>query len=228
MSSVATASLWFGVIAFGVFHGLNPAMGWPLAVANGLGEKRDTAVFATWLPLGAGHLLAMALVLVPFAVLTWMLQWGQQIRIVAGLLVLASGLSRLLLRHRHRWLGRIRPTQVALWSFLMATAHGAALMLLPILLGLCESPAAETAAQSGPIGHAALMAFMRSSVGTAVMVSLVHTAAMIGAGLGAAWVVYRYLGLQVLRATWLDLDIVWSLGLVASGAAGVATALIGP
>jgi len=220
--------LWFGVVAFGVFHGLNPAMGWPLAVANGLGEKRDTAVFATWLPLGAGHLLAMALVLVPFALLTWMLRWGQQIRIVAGLLVLAFGLSRMVLRHRHRWMARIRPTQVALWSFLMATAHGAALMLVPILLGLCESPAAETAVQSGPIDHAAVMAFMRSSVGTAVMVSLVHTAAMIGAGLGAAWVVYRYLGLQVLRTTWLDLDVAWSLGLVASGVAGVATALLAP
>src|SRR4051794_40465098 len=86
VNSAATASLWFGVVAFGIFHGLNPAMGWPLAVANGLGEKRDTAVFATWLPLGTGHLLAMALVLVPFAVLTWMLQWGQQIRLGAGLL----------------------------------------------------------------------------------------------------------------------------------------------
>jgi hypothetical protein len=93
---------------------------------------------------------------------------------------------------------------------------------------LCESPAEATAGPSGPIDHAAMMALMRSSVGTAVMVSLVHTAALIGAGLGAAWVVYRYLGLQALRTTWLDLDVAWSLGLVASGAAGVATALIGP
>lgn len=228
MNSAATASLWFGVVAFGIFHGLNPAMGWPLAVANGLGEKRDTAVFATWLPLGTGHLLAMALVLVPFAVLTWMLQWGQQIRLGAGLLVMAFGLSRLVLRHRHRWLARIRPSQVVLWSFLMATAHGAALMLLPILLGLCESPAAAGNVQSAPIDQGTAMALMRSSVGTAVMVSLVHTAAMIGAGLGAAWIVYRYLGLRALRASWLDLDVAWSLGLVASGAAGVATALLHP
>jgi hypothetical protein len=222
----ATASLWAGVVVIGVYHGLNPAMGWPLAVANGLGEKRDAAVFATWVPLGAGHLLAMALVLVPFALLTWMLQWGREIRVGAGALVLLFGVSRLLLRRHPRWFARIRPTQLALWSFLMATAHGAALMLLPILMGLCETPAATVvAAPIGTLDHEAMMGLMRSSVGMAVTVSLVHTAAMIGSGLGVAWVVYRYLGLGALRAAWLDLDSVWALGLIASGVAAVAMAL---
>jgi hypothetical protein len=222
----ATASLWAGVVVIGVYHGLNPAMGWPLAVANGLGEKRDAAVFATWVPLGAGHLLAMALVLVPFALLTWMLQWGHEIRVGAGALVLLFGVSRLLLRRHPRWFARIRPTQLALWSFLMATAHGAALMLLPILMGLCETPAATgVAAPISTLDHAAVMELMRSSVGMAVMVSLVHTVAMIGSGLGVAWVVYRYLGLRALRAAWLDLDSVWALGLIASGVAAVAMAL---
>lgn len=220
MNTAATASLWAGVVAIGIYHGLNPAMGWPLAVANGLGEKRGAAVFETWLPLGAGHLLAMALVLVPFALLSWMLERSQEIRIGVGVLVLVFGASRLFMRHRHRWLARIRPTQLALWSFLMATAHGAALMLLPVLLGLCEAPA-------GPLGHAAAMDLMRSGVGTAVIVSLVHTAAMIASGLGVGWIVYRYLGLRVLRAAWLDLDLVWTLGLVASGGAAIATALAG-
>ena len=223
VTATTTASLWAGVVAIGIYHGLNPAMGWPLAVANGLGEKRDAAVFATWVPLGAGHLLAMALVLVPFALLTWMLQWSREIRVGAGVLVLLFGVSRLLLRGQHpRWLARIRPTQLALWSFLMATAHGAALMLLPILMGLCETPAA---AAPGAFDHAAVMKLMRASVGTALMVSLVHTAAMIGSGLGAAWIVYRYLGLRALRAAWLDLDMVWALGLIAAGIAAVATAL---
>ena len=214
-------------MAIGVYHGLNPAMGWPLAVANGMGEKRDAAVFATWVPLGVGHLLAMALVLVPFALLTWMLQWAREIRIGAGALVLLFGVSRLLLRRHPRWLTRIRPTQLALWSFLMATAHGAALMLLPILMGLCETPAAAAAAAPTSVfDHEAAMGLMRSSVGTAVTVSLVHTAAMIGSGLGVAWIVYRYLGLRALRAAWLDLDVVWALGLIASGAAAVAMALL--
>ncbi|RZL91979.1 MAG: hypothetical protein EOP82_11425 [Variovorax sp.] len=222
MVSAATVSLWAGVVAIGVYHGLNPAMGWPLAVANGLGGKRGGAVFASWLPLGAGHLLAMALVLVPFALLTWMLQWGREIRIGVGVLVLLFGVAQLLLPHRHRWMARIRPTQLALWSFLMATAHGAALMLLPIFMGLCETPAVDT----GALDHAPMMALMRSGVGTAVMVSLVHTAAMIASGLGLAWVVYRWLGLRALRAAWLDLDAVWALGLIASGAAAVATAWV--
>lgn len=226
MVTAATAWLWAGVVAIGIYHGLNPAMGWPLAVANGLGEKRDAAVFATWVPLGAGHLLAMALVLVPFALLTWMLQWTREIRLGAGALVLLFGVSRLLLRRHPRWLARIRPTQLALWSFLMATAHGAALMLLPIVMGLCETPAAAVAAApTSALDHEAVMELMRSGVITAVTVSLVHTAAMIGSGLCVAWIVYRYLGLRALRAAWLDLDVVWAVSLVASGAAAVAMAL---
>ena len=218
----ASASLWAGVVAVGIYHGLNPAMGWPLAVANGMSERRGAAVFATWVPLGAGHLLAMALVLVPFALLAWMLDWSREIRDAAGALVLLFGVSRLFLRRHPRWLARIRPTQLALWSFLMATAHGAALMLLPILMGLCEAPAA---APTSALDHEAVMGLMRSSVGTAVAVSVLHTAAMIGSGLGVAWIVYRYLGLRALRSAWLDLDIVWALGLIASGAAAVAMAL---
>ena len=218
----ASASLWAGVVAVGIYHGLNPAMGWPLAVANGMSERRGAAVFATWVPLGAGHLLAMALVLVPFALLAWMLAWSREIRVAAGALVLLFGVSRLFLRRHPRWLARIRPTQLALWSFLMATAHGAALMLLPILMGLCEAPAA---APTSALDHEAVMGLMRSSVGTAVAVSVLHTAAMIGSGLGVAWIVYRYLGLRALRSAWLNLDIVWALGLIASGAAAVAMAL---
>jgi len=228
VSVAATASLWAGVVAIGVYHGLNPAMGWPLAVANGLGEKRNTAVFATWVPLGVGHLLATALVLVPFAMLAWVLQWGQEIRIVVGAGVVLFGVSRLVLPHRHRWSARIRPTQLALWSFLMATAHGAALMLLPILLGLCEPlPAgkAEAAATFSSFDHESMMSLMRSSVGTAITVSLVHSIAMIASGLGIAWVVYRYLGLRALRTAWLDFDAVWALALIASGAAAVVAAV---
>ncbi|MGJ7509072.1 hypothetical protein [Variovorax sp. GT1P44] len=227
MSTAATVSLWAGVVAIGVFHGLNPAMGWPLAVANGLGEKRNAAVLATWVPLGVGHLLAMALVLVPFAMLAWMLQWGQEIRIGIGALVMLFGVSRLVLPHRHRWAGRIRPTQLALWSFLMATAHGAALMLLPILLGLCEplSAGATEGAALPVFDHSSMMALMRSSVGIAVTVSLVHSVAMIGSGLGIAWIVYRFLGLRVLRTAWIDLDAVWAMALIASGAAAIATAI---
>ena len=221
----ATATLWLGVVVIGAYHGLNPAMGWPLAVANGLAEKRGAAVLGTFVPLGVGHLLAMLLVLVPFALLSWLLTWTREIRVGAGILVVLFGVSRLLLRRHPRWLARVRPTQLLLWSLLMATAHGAALMLLPLLMGLCEAPAPAARLASGAFDHDAVMALMRSSVATAVAVSLLHSAAMIVSGLGAAWIVYRYLGLRALRSAWFDLDKVWALCLIASGTAGVAVAL---
>lgn len=217
--------LWVGVVAIGAYHGLNPAMGWPLAVANGLTEKRGAVVFATFVPLGLGHLLAMALVLVPFSLLSWLLTWSREIRIGAGMLVVLFGVSRLFLRSHPRWLTRVRPTQLMLWSLLMATAHGAALMLLPIFMGLCETPVTTAGPSPGAFGHAGVMMLMRSSVGTAVLVSLLHSAAMIAAGLAAAWVVYRHLGLRALRSTWINLNLVWTLSLIVSGGAAVAMAL---
>lgn len=225
MLTGATASLWLGVIAIGAYHGLNPAMGWPLAVANGLSQKRDAAVFATFAPLGIGHLLAMALVLVPFALLSWLLTWDREIRIAAGTLVVLFGVSRLCLRGHPRWLARVRPTQLVMWSLLAATAHGAALMLLPILMGLCATPTAAAGSSPGAFDHEAVMALMRASAGAAVAVSLLHTVAMIVSGLAVAWIVYRHLGLRVLRSAWLNLDLVWALSLIASGAAAVAMVL---
>jgi hypothetical protein len=210
------------VVAIGVYHGLNPAMGWPLAVAHGLERRRARAVLATWVPLGAGHLAAMALVLVPFALLTWLLAWSRELRLGAGALVLLFGLWRLAMRRHPRWLARVRPTQLAWWSFLMATAHGAALMLVPILMGLCVTGAA--AAPSAALGHDALMRALGTSLAAALAVALVHTTAMIASGLGVAWAVFRYLGLQALRAAWFNLDVVWALGLMVSGAAAMLTA----
>ena len=226
----SSAALWFTVVALGLFHGLNPAMGWPLAVANGMTARRGSAVFATLLPLGSGHFIAMAVVLVPFAWLSLLIQWERPIRIGAGVLVLLFGAYRLVQRRHPRALARIRPTQLAWWSFWMATAHGAGLMLLPFMLGLCIStPAAveSNAAANWPgIGHAAMMdTLARSNLATALAVAGVHTLAMIGAGLGMAWVVYRYFGLRVLRSTWLNLDTLWGASLIVAGAAGVGMAL---
>ncbi|CAN5744232.1 hypothetical protein BH11PSE8_BH11PSE8_20790 [soil metagenome] len=219
------ALLWAGVVAIGAYHGLNPAMGWPLAVANGMTDKRGASLLATFVPLGVGHLLAIALVLVPFALLSWLVAWQREIRVLAGALVVLFGISRLLLRRHPRWLMRVRPTQLLLWSLLMATAHGAALMLLPIVMGLCQTAPAAGHAPLTEWGHVGVMALMQVNIRTAIAVTLVHSVAMVASGLLAAWGVYRYLGLRVLRSAWLDLDLVWALSLVASGAAGVAMAL---
>ena len=219
----ATAAVWLTIIAVGVYHGLNPAMGWPLAVANGLTERRARAVFTTLLPLGGGHFAAMAIVLVPFAWLSLYLQWSREIRLGAGALVLLFGIYKLVQRRHPQALARIRPTQLAWWSFLMATAHGAGLMLVPFMLGLCAPGDAAMAASDS--GHATVMNYLaRSNVATAVAVAAVHTLAMMLAGLSVAWAVYRYLGLQFLRRAWLDLDGVWGVSLVIAGAAGIALA----
>ncbi|MEO5658627.1 MAG: hypothetical protein ABIQ90_02360 [Polaromonas sp.] len=220
----ATAALWLTIVAVGCYHGLNPAMGWPLAVANGMTEQRTSAVLATLLPLSGGHFAAMAVVLVPFAWLSWYIEWSRAIRLGAGALVLLFGLFKLVQRRHPRALARIRPTQLAWWSFLMATAHGAGLMLVPFMLGLCAT--AQTDGSAVDAGHASVMAYLtQSNVATAVAVAAVHTLAMMGAGLGMAWAVYRYLGLTFLRRVWLDLDRVWGWSLVIAGAAGVAMAL---
>jgi hypothetical protein len=220
------AGLWLAVIAFGIYHGLNPAMGWPLAVANGMTARRGAAVFATGWPLGAGHFLAMAIVLVPFAVLAWYVEWSRGIRVVAGALVLLFGAYRLAARRHPRLLARVPPSQLAWWSFLIATAHGAGLMLVPVMLGLCSpAPVADSATASG---RAALVDLMRSGVATAVAVSIVHTLAMIAAGLAAAWAVYRYLGLRFLTRSWLDVETLWGASLVATGALSCMLALAWP
>jgi hypothetical protein len=203
------AALWLAVVGLGIYHGLNPAMGWPLAVANGLTERRGAAVFATLLPLATGHLLAMAIALVPFALIAGYLQWSRELRIGAGALVLGFGVYRLVQRRHARFMARVRPTQLVLWSFLMANAHGAGLMLLPVAVGLC-APGTMAPAGSGVAG--------------ALAVALVHTLAMGLSGVAIAWCVYRWLGLRFVRQAWLQLDAVWAASLVVTGAAGIALA----
>jgi hypothetical protein len=225
-----SAALWLTIVGLGVYHGLNPAMGWPIAVANGLEQRRTLAVLATLLPLGGGHLAAMAVALAPFAWLSWYADWNRAIRLSAGVLVLLFGVYKLVQRRHPRALARIRPTQLAWWSFLMATAHGAGLMLVPFMLGLCTTGSGGADASPGgtldAAGHAGLMDYLaRSNLAMAALVASVHTLVMILSGLGIAWMVYRYLGLAFLRRAWLNLDIAWGASLVVAGAAGIIAAL---
>jgi hypothetical protein len=150
--------------------------------------------------------------------------WGREIRIAAGLLVILFGVLQLFSRRHPRWLMRIRPGQLLLWSLLMATAHGAALMLLPIVMELCVTPGDPVARAAGPLGHDSVMTLMRLGIGTAVAVALLHSAAMIASGLGTAWIVYRYIGLRCLNHAWFDLRSLWALCLIAAGVACLVTA----
>jgi len=212
-----TSALWLTIVALGLYHGLNPAMGWPLAVANGMTDRRAASVFATMLPLGGGHFLAIAVALLPFAWLGWYLEWSRAIRIGAGLAVLLFGVYKLVKRRHPRLLARIPPTRLAWWSFLMATAHGAGLMLVPFMLGLCMAPV--------PAAMIARATMAQANLGTAMLIAVVHTVTTILAGIGIAWIVYRYLGLRFLQRAWLNLDAVWGASLVLAGAAGIALSL---
>jgi len=190
-------------------------MGWPLAVSAGLLDKSPRALFRALWALAAGHLLATLLVLLPFAFLLVLAEWQRPIQIGASLLVIAFGVYRLIDRRHPRALARIPPTQLALWSFAVAIAHGAALMLVPIYLGLCRAFELDA-------GHEAAGALMQANLGMAVLVSLVHVTAMVGAGGCLAWLVYRHLGLKFVSRSWFNLDAVWASSLVLVGAVALA------
>jgi hypothetical protein len=209
------AALWLAVVASGLYHGVSPGMGWPLAVSAGLIEKNSHALMAALGALTFGHLLAILVVILPFALLVAILEWQQQIQIGASLLVIGFGIFRLINRRHPRVLARIRPTQLGLWSFVVAIAHGAGLMLVPIYLGLCRAADLDK-------GHEAAGALMNANLGMAVAVSVVHSVAMIAAGGFLACLVYRYLGLKLVSRSWFNLDATWAVSLVLVGALSLA------
>ena len=207
------AGLWLAVVASGLYHGVNPGMGWPLAVSAGLMEKSPRAlVLALW-PLSVGHLLAILMMLLPFALLLALAQWQREIQAAAALLVIGYGVFLLLRRRHPRALARIPPTQLGLWSFAIAIAHGAGLMLVPIYLGLCGTTARAHEA-AGPL--------VEANLGMAMLVAVVHVVATIAAGGCLAWLVYRYLGLKFVSRSWFNLDASWAASLVLVGAVALA------
>jgi hypothetical protein len=213
----STAGLWLAVVASGLYHGVNPGMGWPLAVSAGLMGRGRRDLAAALASLAAGHLAAMIVILLPFALMTALLEWQRVIRASAGVALIAYGAYRLVNRRHPRALARIRPTQLALWSFAIAIAHGAGLMLLPVYLGLCSTEELDTA-------HQAVSTLMARNFATAVLVSLVHVLSMMAAGGVTAFLVHGWLGLKFLSKTWFNLDFAWALSLMLVGAAGLMTA----
>jgi hypothetical protein len=160
----------------------------------------------------------MFVVMLPFALLVALVAWQQQIQIGASLLVIGFGIFRFVNRRHPRVLARIRPTRLALWSFAVAIAHGAGLMLVPIYLGLCRAADLDK-------GHEAAGALINANLGMAVLVSAVHSVAMIAAGGFLAWLVYRYLGLKFVSRSWFNLGATWAFSLVLVGALSLAISL---
>ncbi len=212
----SAAALWWAVVASGIYHGVNPGMGWPLAVSAALMDRKPGSLYKALLALATGHLVAMALVLFPFSVLFVLVDWQREIQIGAGFLVIALGIYLLINRRHPRFLARVAPSRLALWSFLAAMAHGAGLMLVPIYLGICAS--VETNA-----GHAAAETLMVGNATIAAGVALAHTAAMMLSGGAIAVAVYYWMGLKFLSKGWFNLDVVWALSLIIVGIVSLLT-----
>ena len=196
---------WVGLGLLGVYHGVNPAMGWLFAVALGLQEGSRQAVLQALVPIALGHeaAIVLAVVLVRGAEA---LAAPEALRLAgAALLVLFGAYKFLRPRSHPRWVGmRVTPRELALWSFLMASAHGAGLMLVPVLLGLH--------AEAHP--HSALPLLDAGSLAQDVAAVLVHTGAMLLAMAAVALLVYDKLGVGVLRKAWVNLDLLWALALI--------------
>ena len=205
------AALWWAVVASGIYHGVNPGMGWPLAVSAALMDRSQRSLFKAVGALAAGHLLAMGAILFPFTALLFVAQWQREIQIAAACLVIGLGVWLFFNRRHPRFLARVPPSRLALWSFLAAMAHGAGLMLVPIYLGICRTVDTDA-------GHAAAQALMTSTAVIAVGVALVHTLAMTLSGGLMAFGVYRWFGLKFLSRSWFNLDLVWALSLILVGA----------
>lgn len=216
----SVTALWGAVIFSGLYHGINPGMGWPLAVSAALMERNHKAMPKALAMLALGHFLAMIGILLPFTFMIALIEWKVEIRIAAGLLVIAMGIYLLINRRHPKFLARVHPARLALWSFLAAMAHGAGLMLVPIYLGICGIGANET-------GHLAAQNLMGDNIVTAFSVAAVHTFSMTIAGGLIAVVIYFWLGLKFLSRTWFNLDVVWALSLVLVGAFGIYSAYMG-
>lgn len=216
--TTSTAGLWLAVILSGAYHGLNPGMGWPLAVSSALMEQRQSALWRALAALAGGHFLAMLGILLPFALMAALVEYQREIRIGAALMVIAMGTYIAITRRHPRILSRIPPSKLALWSFLVALAHGAALMLVPIYLGLCGLDELDA-------GHRAVSEIMTTNGLLVLVVAKLHTAAMILGGGVLAFAVYRWLGLQFLSRSWFNLELVWAFSLILVGALGLWSAI---
>jgi hypothetical protein len=202
----------------GAYHGINPGMGWLFAVALGMQEKRRGAVLQALPPIALGHAASVALV-VSLAGVTQLILPHGVMRAASAAMLLGFGLFRLLRTRHPRWVGmRVGPRDLTLWSFIMSSAHGAGLMLLPVLLA-CNLGAAHaagsfhgltTASIVPQLGFTSASGFLAAAVGMHTL-GLLFTAAVV------AVVVYEKVGLGVLRQAWVNLDLVWSIALLVSG-----------
>jgi hypothetical protein len=204
--SAGGLSPWLVLIALGAFHGLNPAMGWLFAVALGLYRGSRKVVLVSLIPIALGHAVAIAVVVYAVIVVGMAID-ARTFRIISGVLLVAWGIYHWLYGHRHRLRIGLRTGLLGLfaWSFVMATAHGAGMMLIPVLMPL---------AQAGE--HAQHMP-ATDSLGLASLAVLVHSLAMLITTGVVALTVYEWAGVDFLRRGWINLDLIWTAALIGMG-----------
>jgi len=195
---------WLALAGLGAFHGLNPAMGWLFAVALGLHRHSRRLIWLSPLPIAFGHALSIAVVAGAF-VLAGLAIDLRALRIGAGLILIGWALYYWRFGHRHRVRIGMQAglAALAVWSFLMATTHGAGLMLWPVLMPLCFSAAPQP--------------FSIGPLPTALLGIAVHTLAMLTVTTAIAVAVYEWIGLEILRRAWLNVDLIWTLAILMAG-----------
>jgi hypothetical protein len=203
---------WLVLVGLGLFHGLNPAMGWLFAVGLGLQRGRGSAVLQALPPIALGHAASIAIVAALLALARAAID-TTLLRVAAALGLILFGGWRLVRGYRHqpRVGMQVGFFDLLLWSFLMATAHGAGLMVMPVLLELGSSP-------GGHLDHGSAIRPFAGSLATGLLAVTVHTLSMLVAAGLVAWVVFAWIGLAILRRAWINLDLLWSVALIGAGA----------
>lgn len=206
MTSMAAAAWpwgWSALFLLGAYHGINPGMGWLFAVARGMQEHATKAVARALVPITLGHALSIGLVLALAGLIQIVLPLGYVRMVVAGALI-SLGILRIVRRRHFAWGGmQVGFRDLTVWSFLMASAHGAGLMVLPIVV---------------PMEHE----HMHMAGGAGVAATLVHTVGYLSVTALVALLVYRKFGLALLRKAWFNLDLVWAAALIVTGCVALA------
>jgi hypothetical protein len=222
---------WNAMMLLGAYHGINPGMGWLFAVALGMQQGSARGVWRALPPIALGHALSVGVVLVAAAAAQTVVPLAT-LKVVVASILLGFGLYRLW-RHSHPRYGGMQVgfRDLTVWSFLMASAHGAGFMVLPFVMGMTSEVSAagtgagteaacHSAANAGSTAmssHAAHLAGITGD-GTGALLVGVHTLAYLAVTALAAWIFYRYVGLALLRKAWLNLDWLWAAALVVTGA----------
>ena len=205
---------WLAVFGLGMFHGINPAMGWLFAVALGLQEQRRAAVFRALPPIALGHALSIGII-ITVVLLARVAVPPRTLKIAAAAILFTFGLFRLLRSRHPNWVGmRVGFGDLTLWSFVMASAHGAGLMLVPFFL---PSPSGEESHHHGA-HHMHAWAFANFSAPSLLIAAVViHTLGYLAITALVAIVVYENLGVAILRHAWFNIDLLWMLALMITG-----------